>query len=173
MPRMTFMMVILLLLLGCTQQSNEQPGSVMLRLQLLLTQAATLSALPGESARQHALELARRAMSGSEMNAMHHGGGANNPMMKATHNLGDAVFEWLDVSPTTTANASNSQRIQIQIAAQAARMRLSGQLLGGDTGIFMQQKGQSLQASLSAKEREHDKAASHLFDVLNQIARTK
>jgi len=166
--------IVLLLLPACTQPTANH-ASPMLRLQLLLTQAASLAALPGSAARQQALELARRAMSGSEMNAMHHGGGAKQPMMKTTHDLGDAIFEWLDSSPPAAAGIQQRIQAHIQQAAQAAQMRLSGTLLGEDTGAFMHSKGQSLQSSFPAVAHDngaYTKNAAHLFQLLNQLNRS-
>jgi len=172
MPRMTCMMVILLLLVGCTQEQDKQQNSPMQQLQLLLTQAANLAAMPGESARKHALELARRAMSGPEMNAMHHGDGAHKPMMQATHDLGDAVFELLDARSQEAGNKAMPELVmllQVQLAAQAAQMRLSGRLLGEDSGLFMLQKGQTLHVS---REASDDGVSAHLIGLLDQLAQT-
>jgi len=154
-----------LLLPACTQQQQESHTFPMLRLQLLLTQAASLATISGQPARNHALELARRAMSGPEMNAMHHGGGANQPMMKATHDLGDAVFELLDTAPQAINNET------LQLAAQAAQMRLSGIILSDKTAAFMQQQGQSLittAAQQTTGNSPYDKAAMHLLALLNK-----
>ncbi len=159
-------MTLALLLTACAQQPEKSTASSpMLRLQLLLTQAASLATLPGDAARNHALELARRAMSGPEMNAMHHGGGMNQSMMKATHDLGDAVFELLDVTPQATLNE------HLQLAAQAAQMRLSGKLLTDEIATFMRQQGQDLKstsANQSTGNSAYDKAAAHLLALLRQ-----
>jgi len=171
MKRMTLILIACLWLPACSQQSDVSHDAPMLRLQLLLVQSASLAALPGDTTRKHAADLARRAMSGPEMNAMHHGGGANQPMMQATHDLGDAVFELLE----TTSQANNDINMQnqrrIQIAAQAAQLRLSGALLGADTGAFMQSQGQSL-AELSPSQQDSntadDKAVTHLLALLHK-----
>jgi len=123
--------------------------------------------LADEGARKHAIELARRAMSGPEMNAMHHDGG-HQPMMKSTHDLGDAVFEVLEAA-TLPASQHKALQLQIQMAAQAAQMRLSGQLLGRETGQFMQAKGNSFIAMPPAHSSEksvYDSAAIHLLGML-------
>lgn len=157
-----------LLLSSCSQQQAEGEHSDMLGLQLLLTQSANLAVLPGEVARKHALELARRAMSGPEMNAMHHAGD-HQPMMKSTHDLGDAVFEVLEAATLAQAGQHEALKLQIQVAAQAAQMRLSGQLLGSETGLFMQAKGGSFIAtppSHRADKSVYDSAAIHLLGLL-------
>jgi len=168
MQRLFLYMVTLALLLSACAQGTEKSAtaSPMLHLQLLLTQSASLATLPGDAARKHALELARRAMSGPEMNAMHHGGGADQPMMKATHDLGDAIFELLDVAPQAIANPS------LQLAAQAAQMRLSGKLLMDEAAVFMRQQGQALKhtsPNTPSENSAYDKAASRLLSLLRKI----
>lgn len=160
-----YLLTLAFLLSACAQQPETKQASPMLSLQLLLTQAAILATLPGDSVRNHALELARRAMSGPEMNAMHHGGGADHPMMKNTHALGDAVFELLDAAPQAVKNEP------LQLAAQAAQMRLSGKLLNDATALFMQQQGRRLISKSSDKNTAnsaYDKAATHLLKLLNK-----
>jgi len=164
-----FLISLSLLLPACTQQHETEikHTAPMLQLQLLLTQAASLATLPGESVRNHALELARRAMSGPEMNAMHHGGAADQPMMKATHDLGDAIFELLDAAPQAINNE------HLQLAAQAAQMRLSGKILTDDTAAFMQKQGRALLTNTAAPTQHtgnsaYDKAAAHLLTLLRQ-----
>jgi len=157
-----------LLLSGCSEQHAESKNSDMLGLQLLLTQSASLAVLPGEVARKHALELARRAMSGPEMNTMHHDGD-HQPMMKSTHDLGDAVFEVLEAATLPKTGQHKALQLQIQMAAQAAQMRLSGQLLGHETGMFMQEKGSDFVAtppSHAAEKSVYDSAAIHLLGLL-------
>jgi len=138
----------------------------MLGLQLLLTQSAALATSTDDVARKHAADLARRAMSGPEMNAMHHGG-AHMPMMKATHDLGDAVFELLEAA-SQEGPKDRLLQIQLQTAAQAAQMRLTGKLLIGEAGAFMQEQGKILTAlpSPAAGNSAYDKAAAHLLKLL-------
>lgn len=173
MKRITSMFFVSCLLLSaCSQQQHaESSGSQMLHLQLLITQSASLAILPGDAARKHAADLARRGMSGPEMNAMHHGGGSEMPMMKATHDLGDAVFEVLEAA-SLAGNKDKGLQNQILIAAQAALMRLNGKMLNSEAGQFMQKQGESMiDTSFHADgDSPYDKAALHLLALLNKTA---
>ncbi|RLL54780.1 hypothetical protein D8Y20_03105 [Mariprofundus sp. EBB-1] len=161
-----------MLLSACSQQQHADANDTqMLQLQMLLTQSASFAVLPGDTARKSALDLARRGMSGPEMNAMHHGGGSQMPMMKTTHDLGDAVFEVLEAA-SQAGNKDKALQNQVLIAAQAALMRLNGKLLENDVGLFMQKQGQGMiDVSFHADaDSPYDKAAIHLLELLNKTA---
>ena len=160
-----------LLLSACSSPQHEETKDVsMLELQLLLAQSAALASSLDDGARKHAADLARRAMSGPEMSAMHHGGD-HMPMMQSTHDLGDAVFELLEAASQVGSKDKALQK-QLQLAAQAAQMRLSGKLLAGDTGAFMQEKGKSLinRPAHAESSSAYDKAAIHLLELLSKAA---
>jgi len=171
MKQMMFVFIVACLSLSaCSQQYDSGKESQMLRLQLLLTQSAHFAILPGEAARKHSAELARRAMSGPEMNAMHHGEDDHQTMMHATHDLGDAVFDLLEAA-TSQAAKHESLQSQIQMAVEGAQLRLTGQLLGNETGAFMQEKGNSIVAtsmSHATGESAYEKAATHLLGLLHK-----
>jgi len=173
MKRITLMFFVSFLLLSACSpmQQSEVKHSEMLYLQLLLTQSAALAVLPGDAARKNAADMARRAMSGPEMNAMHHGGGSEMPMMTATHDLGDAVFELLEAA-SQASSKDKALHNQILIAAQAAHMRLNGKLLGSEIGAFMQEKGDHMiDGSFHADgDSPYDKAAMHVLALLNKTA---
>ena len=170
MTRIIFtLFVSALLLSSCSSQHEEAKHSSMQPLQLLLAQAAALAVSSDDAVRKQAADLARRAMSGPEMNAMHHGD-AQMPMMQATHDLGDAVFELLEAAAQTTST-DRALQTRLQNAAQAAQMRLSGKLLAGEVGAFMHEKGNSLIAAShthAAADNVYKKAAMHLLGLLHQ-----
>ncbi len=169
MTRIVFtLFVSALLLSSCSSQHEGAKHSSMQPLQLLLAQAAALAVSSDDAVRKYAADLARRAMSGPEMNSMHHGGG-HMPMMQATHDLGDAVFELLEVA-AQTGSKNQALETRLQTAAQAAQMRLSGKLLAGEVGAFMQEQSKSLSATPSTvpAKSTYEKAAARLLELLRK-----
>jgi len=146
----------------------------MQRLQLLIVQAISLAALPGEASFRQAADLLRRAMSGPEMSAMHHGRSGMMPdaVMKLTHDLGDAAFDLLDTSVQDDTDAR--WRDRLVMVTLAAAMRLDGVLLGTSSGEFEAAQGrllaervvsESVDASLDVSS-PYAKAASRLIPAL-------
>jgi len=163
-------LVMLALLAGCSSQDEEQIR--MMQLQLLLAQAATLAAMEQPEARTKAAVFARRAMSGPEMNAMHHEG-AKSPMMQATHDLGDAVFALLEVAGK---EQDARWRSRLQLASQAAWMRLTGKMQGDALGRFSYSEARQLAATQFMEQKQakpkgaYAKAADTLIRRLNALA---
>ncbi|MDX8407115.1 MAG: hypothetical protein R8L58_01895 [Mariprofundaceae bacterium] len=150
----------------------------MQQLQLLLVQAASLAALPQKQAQEKATMFARRAMSGPEMNAMHHGD-ASTPAMQRTHALGDAVFALLE------ARAGGADdglwRSRVLFASQAAWLRLTGSMQGDALGRFSYSQGRQLAATQfmrkpdqskvnAAAKSPYAKAAAQMVEKLNALA---
>jgi len=178
------LVVVCMLLTACDSQQQKadgaQPGKQeMQRLQLLIVQAVALASLPGETVSRQAADLLRRAMSGPEMNAMHHGDGNDaalpGSMMQQTHNLGDAAFDLLEAGPLNTAD--HAWRNRLAMTALAAAMRLEGMLLGAASGEFEAAQGRLLAErmvsesggmSLSA-DSSYGKAASRLISALQLL----
>jgi len=156
-------------------QAASQDSAQMQQLQLLIVQAVSLAVLPGDVPVHQSADILRRAMSGPEMNTMHHGGSASGEakassgmdmhagmvmpastgdsmpggtMMQQTHDLGDAAFELLAANPQ--GENDMQWRGRVALAALAAAMRLEGVLLGGPAGEFESTQGRLLAEGLVA-----------------------
>jgi len=176
MKQIIWMMAMAGLLAACSSQSREDIG--MQQLQLLLVQATSLAAMPQKQARDKATDFARRAMSGPEMNAMHHGGDAT-PAMKTTHALGDAVFALLEAGGGV---GDELWRSRVLFASQTAWLRLTGSMQGDALGRFSYSEGRQLAAmqfmvksahkpeSTPLAKSPYAKAARQLVEKLNTLA---
>jgi len=171
MKQLIWMIAVICLLAGCNSQSHENID--MQQLQLLLVQAASLATMPDQQARAKAAAFARRAMSGPEMNAMHHGGGEMMPDMQLTHDFGDAVFSLLE---TRSEAGDDIWRSRLQLASQAAWMRLTGSMQGDSIGRFSYSEGRQLAAlqwmpkTRAKPETPYAKAANRVVEYLNKLA---
>ncbi len=169
MKRNFLVLVFAGLLAACTSPDGEVIR--MKQLQLLLVESAALAAMPQPQAREKAAVFARRAMSGPEMNAMHHEG-KKMPGMQITHDLGDAVFALLEVR----GKPDPVWRSRLLLAAQAAWMRLTGSMQGDALGRFSYSEGRQLAATQfmpgkqPAADSAYAKAARHMIDRLNALA---
>jgi len=174
------------------ESSAVSESRQMQQLQLLIVQAVSLAILPGEASMHQSADLLRRAMSGPEMGAMHHGdamsagmqmqgmqmpasdGGAmpDTTMMQQTHDLGDAAFDLLAASRAGAVD--EAWRSRIALAALAAAMRLDGVLMAGPAGEFEAAQGRLLAERLVAEsavqalpvESAYARAASRLIPAL-------
>ncbi len=162
--------MLLALLAGCSSQAQQNIG--MQQLQLLLVQATSLAAMPQKKAQEKAAVFARRAMSGPEMNAMHHGSEKLHGM-QATHDLGDALFSLLEAKPGV---GDEVWRSRLMFASQAAWLRLTGSMQGDALGRFSYSEGRQLAATqfmvkhLSDAESPYAKAAQAVVEKLNTLA---
>jgi len=122
---------------------------------------------------KHSADMLRRAMSGPEMSSMHKGEGMSSASMQATHDLGDALFAWLDQMMRMSPGVGAENNIRpilnaLQLAAEGASLCQLGQMqhvLAADfnsTVIFLgeQQLAHSLQ--LLDKEAASDLRAQAL-----------
>jgi len=160
---------------GMSQMAAHQTGQPaseikqqMQRLQLLIVQAVSLATLTDDTSSRQAADLLRRAMSGPEMNAMHHGNDAHggmmpDAMMQQTHDLGDAVFDLLETKPLNEVDMQ--WRDRLVLATIAADMRLDGVLLGASSGEFEAAQGRLL------AERIVNKSASTPLPTSSPYAR--
>jgi len=112
----------------------------MRHLQLLMVHAADIAAQGSEQilvgrtgqGRKMLLQAAgmlRRAMSGPEMNAMHQGGEGLNSMMRKTHDLGDSMFNLLELMMKSSPEQASARRWldqSLAMAAEGTELVLSG-----------------------------------------------
>ncbi len=176
MKQLVWMMVVGLLA-ACSSQSSE--NIAMKQLQLLLVEATSMAVLPEKQAQEKAAVFARRAMSGPEMNAMHHGEEAP-PAMQRTHALGDAVFALLEAKAGGADDRLWNSRVLF--ASQAAWLRLTGSMQGDALGRFSYSQGRQLAATQfmhdsatqakadAAAKSPYAKAAAELVKKLNALA---
>lgn len=95
-------------------------------------------------------DMLRRAMSGSEMTAMHKGGQGQSPAMQHTHDLGAAAFDLLDMMMSLQMDKppKNADILHhaLNMAAQGASLKsLAIMGMSHDIDVFMQQHGMQMQ----------------------------
>lgn len=95
-------------------------------------------------------DMLRRAMSGSEMTAMHKGGQGQSPAMQHTHDLGAAAFDLLDMMMSLQMDKlpKNADILHhaLNMAAQGASLKsLAIMGMSHNTDVFMQQHGMQMQ----------------------------
>ncbi|MDQ6973111.1 MAG: hypothetical protein Q9M30_10720 [Mariprofundaceae bacterium] len=155
--------------------SSPEVSFQMQQLQRLVVLAAGLAALPGGEGKAQSANLLRRAMSGPEMNAMHHGGGGMNPGMQHTHDLGDAVFELLALDAATQEDTK--WRSRLALAASASALVLDDHVSGSRTGQFEAEQGRALWQQLAEKQLQtplptrtaYARAAATLIEALQGL----
>jgi len=149
-------MVVLFSFAACDRDTDDQPGmhdmhggqamgesNGMGRIHLLLDYALMSAVQSGvlrlqgddgaELLAKQSADMLRRAMSGPEMSAMHRGDGMPSASMQATHDLGDALFAWLDQMMRLSPQAGSEESIRpilnaLQLAAEGASLCQLGQM---------------------------------------------
>ncbi|GMR00315.1 MAG: hypothetical protein BMS9Abin18_1157 [Zetaproteobacteria bacterium] len=175
---------VILFLSGCGQHDDALHATQMQRLQLMMVHAADMAVQgsdqiiaehtgQGRNLLSQSADVLRRAMSGSEMNAMHQGGAGLSPIMRKTHNLGDAMFNLLELmmkSSTEQARARCRLNQSLAMAAEGTELVLSGHLsTEDDLGKFMIEQGRQLQASANGVLTTHPLDNTSYAKAIEQV----
>jgi len=146
--------------------------SQMLKLQIMVVNAVQMT-VNGDSA--SALRVLRRAMSGSEMNAMHHGG-ETHPMMKQLHDLGDALFSVLDEKAVSKADstwqdklAAENKRVLVRLMNRHAAMNKGAALVDLQRDDATNKTRGKVKNEAQARDTAYAKAVSLLIQRLRLL----
>jgi len=146
--------------------------SQMLKLQMMIVNAVQMTVNDDPAS---ALRVLRRAMSGPEMNAMHHGG-KTHPMMKQLHDLGDALFSVLDEKAVSKADfiwhdklASENKRVLVRLMTRRAAMNKGAALADLQRDDVANKTREKAQGETQASETAYAKAVSLLIQRLRLL----
>ncbi len=172
-----FFLGLCLLLAACS--GGEKPSAdknaadaQMLKLQIMIVNAVQMT-VNGDSA--SALRVLRRAMSGPEMNAMHHGGKVH-PMMKQLHDLGDALFSVLDEKAVSKADfmwhdklAAENKRVLVRLMNRHAAMDKGAALADLQRNDAADKTREKVQHEAQASDSAYAKAVRLLIQRLRLL----
>jgi len=172
-----FFLGLCLLLAACSgdkgplADSNET-DSQMLKLQMMIVNAVQMTVNDDPAS---ALRVLRRAMSGPEMNAMHHGG-ERHPMMKQLHDLGDALFSVLDEKAVSKADftwhdklASENKRMLVRLMNRRAAMNKGAALADLQREYVANKMRGKMQGEAQANDTAYAKAVRLLIQRLRLL----